>query len=70
MWFLFYQLTVPSNKLKFKTDLEKSVLVNNFEKRGWTRAGADDEWNVYWALPHIVKGKIFNPDSGIRLNEF
>ena len=63
-------MVVPSNKLKFKTDLEKSVLVNNFEKRGWTRAGTDDEWQIYWALPHIVKGKIFNPDSGIRLNEF
>jgi len=37
-------MVVPSNKLKFKTDLEKSVLVNNFEKRGWTRAGTDDEW--------------------------
>ena len=53
-------------KLKWKTDLEKGVLVTNFERRGWTRATTEDEWNVYWALPWTVKGKIFNPDSGLR----
>ena len=26
-----------SNKMKFATDLEKSVLINNFEKRGWAQ---------------------------------
>jgi tubulin polyglutamylase TTLL1 len=62
-------MVLSSYKLKWRTDLEKSVLINNWEKRGWTRAGQDDEWNIYWALPHNVKGKIFSPDSGIRLSE-
>lgn len=26
-----------SGKVKFATDLEKSVLINNFEKRGWSQ---------------------------------
>ena len=63
-------MVMSTYKLKFRTDLEKSVLINNWEKRGWTRSNGDDDWNVYWALPHNVKGKIFNPDSGIRLSEF
>ena len=55
-------------KLKYKTDLDKAVLVQNFEKRGWTKATGDDEWNIFWALPWTVK-QIFNPDSGHRLGE-
>jgi hypothetical protein len=35
-------------KLAYCTDTEKSVVVNNFEKRGWYPVGADDEWNFYW----------------------
>jgi hypothetical protein len=26
-------------KLKWKTDLEKSVVTSNFDKRGWQRVG-------------------------------
>jgi tubulin polyglutamylase TTLL1 len=59
-----------TTKLKFRTDLEKGVLVTNFERRGWTRAGSEEDWYVYWALPWTVKGRIFNPDSGFRLNDF
>jgi len=41
--------------LKFRTDLEKAVIVQNFERRGWQRSGDGEEWNVYWALPYTVK---------------
>ena len=27
-----------SERIKFATDMEKSVLMNNFEKRGWVQA--------------------------------
>lgn len=55
-------------KLKWKTDLDKATLTGNWEKRGWVR-GSDDDWNIYWALPHSVKAKIFNPDTGQRLGD-
>lgn len=35
-------------KVAFCTDLDKSVLITNFEKRGWTHVGPDDDWNFYW----------------------
>lgn len=55
-------------KLKYKSDLDKAVLWQNFEKRGWQKTN-DDDWNIYWALPWSVK-MIFNPDTGYRLNEY
>ena len=47
--------TRPQIKLKYKTDLDKAVLVQNFEKRGWQKAQGDEDWNVFWALPWSVK---------------
>ena len=35
-------------RLKYACDLDKSVLVNNFEKRGWVPVGPEDDWNFYW----------------------
>ena len=57
----------PQHKLKYKTDLDKATLVQNFEKRGWQKTQGDDDWNVYWALPWTVKN-IFS-DTGHRLGE-
>ena len=54
-------------RLRFRVDREKSVLINNFERRGWSRAYEDD-WNIYWASPHTVK-MIFNPENNIRLHD-
>ena len=42
--------------------------MSNFERRRWVRATGDEDWNVYWASVHTVKG-IFNPDHGYRLND-
>lgn len=54
--------------MKYKTDLEKATLVQNFEKRGWQRAQGEEDWNIFWALPWTVK-QIFNHGSGYRLGE-
>ena len=29
------------NKLKWKTDFDKAVLIQNFEKRGWIKANGE-----------------------------
>jgi tubulin polyglutamylase TTLL1 len=61
-----------SLKLKWKTDLEKSVVTSNFERRGWQRSMDDDnigsDWNMYWASVGTVRA-IFSTDSGIRLTD-
>ena len=35
-------------RISYCSDMEKSVLSNNFEKRGWLQVNPDDEWNFYW----------------------
>ena len=37
-----------AGKVKWVTDIEKSVLINNFEKRGWVQATENEDWNFYW----------------------
>jgi hypothetical protein len=53
---------------RFRSDLEKHVLLSNFARRGLRRATEDNDWNVYWASPHSTKA-VFAPESGIRLND-
>ena len=36
------------SRVKFATDFDKSVLLNNFENRGWIQVGVEDDWNFYW----------------------
>lgn len=48
-------------KFKWKTDLDCSTINQNGEKRGWTKASGEDDWNLYWALPHNAKQRCFNP---------
>lgn len=56
-------------RIKWKTDLEKSVVTVNFDRRGWQRAAeGDNDWNIYWASVGTVK-QIFNPELGYRLND-
>ena len=59
---------MASLKLKWKSDFDKQVIIQNFEKRGWIRCVGDDDWNVYWANVWTVK-QIFNPETGHRLGE-
>ncbi|XP_039281000.1 LOW QUALITY PROTEIN: probable tubulin polyglutamylase TTLL1 [Nilaparvata lugens] len=54
--------------VSYCTDLDKSVLITNFEKRGWQHVGPDDDWNFYWAGIHTCRN-LFSVDSGYRMNE-
>lgn len=55
-------------KICFCTDMDKSVLLNNFEKRGWAQVTADDDWNFYWAGTQTCRN-IFSVDSGYRMHD-
>jgi len=39
---------IMAGKVKWVTDIEKSVLINNFEKREWLQVTENDDWNFYW----------------------
>lgn len=39
---------IMAGKVKWATDIEKSVLINNFEKRGWVQVAETEGWNFYW----------------------
>lgn len=55
-------------KICFCTDMDKSVLINNFEKRGWAQVTADDDWNFYWSGTQTCRN-IFSVDSGYRMHD-
>lgn len=55
-------------KICFCSDMDKSVLLNNFEKRGWIQVTADDDWNFYWAGTQTCRN-IFSVDSGYRMHD-
>jgi tubulin polyglutamylase TTLL1 len=59
-------MAASGGRVKFCTDMEKSVLVENFEKRGWIRVDQDDEWNFYWSSVHSTRN-IFSMETGYRL---
>jgi hypothetical protein len=39
-----------NTRLKYCCDLDKTVLGQNFEKRGWIGVNNDDDWNFYWFI--------------------
>ncbi|XP_064602248.1 polyglutamylase complex subunit TTLL1-like isoform X2 [Liolophura sinensis] len=55
-------------RLRYATDQDKSVLLNNFEARGWIQVNSDDDWNFYWANVQNVK-TVFSVESGYRLGD-
>uniref|UniRef100_A0A1I8H9H2 Polyglutamylase complex subunit TTLL1 n=1 Tax=Macrostomum lignano TaxID=282301 RepID=A0A1I8H9H2_9PLAT len=56
------------SKVKYACDFDKSVLINNFENRGWQCVAPDEEWNFYWATVHNVRN-IFSVENGYRLSD-
>lgn len=44
-----------AGKVKWVTDIEKSVLINNFEKRDWVQVSENEDWNFYWYFPPFTK---------------
>uniref|UniRef100_A0A8C7DAT7 Tubulin tyrosine ligase-like family, member 1 n=2 Tax=Salmoninae TaxID=504568 RepID=A0A8C7DAT7_ONCKI len=57
-----------ANKVKWVTDIEKSVLINNFEKRGWTQVTESEDWNFYWMSVQTIRN-VFSVDTGYRLSD-
>ncbi|XP_068761499.1 polyglutamylase complex subunit TTLL1-like isoform X1 [Montipora capricornis] len=59
---------MSGGRVKYVCDQDKSVLVNNFEKRGWIPCTEDEDWNFYWASVQTVRA-IFNVETGYRLGD-
>lgn len=55
-------------RVTYCTDLEKSVITNSFERRGWFQVGPEDEWNFYWSFTQNCRN-IFSIESGYRMND-
>lgn len=55
-------------RVTFCTDLDKSVVITNCEKRGWIQVGPEDDWNVYWAGTLSCRS-LFSVDSGYRMHD-
>ncbi|KDR22678.1 hypothetical protein L798_12812, partial [Zootermopsis nevadensis] len=55
-------------RVTYCTDLDKSVLISNFEKRGWSQVGPENDWNLYWAGTHTCR-TLFSVDSGYRMTD-
>lgn len=55
--------------IKWKTDLQKSVIIENMKERKWEQAEDDEEdWNFYWISVRFVKN-FFHPRYGKRLTD-
>lgn len=68
---MYGRVNMPTNercRVNFCTDMEKSVLMSNFERRGWNQVGPDDEWNYYWASTQTCRN-LFSVESGYRMND-
>ncbi|XP_065780206.1 polyglutamylase complex subunit TTLL1 isoform X2 [Muntiacus reevesi] len=57
-----------AGKVKWVTDIEKSVLINNFEKRGWVQVSESEDWNFYWMSVQTIRN-VFSVETGYRLSD-
>lgn len=48
VYFFFNTGLKKMSRVSYVTDFEKSVLVSNFEKRGWNHVNPEDDWHFYW----------------------
>ena len=63
--------TAPKAPLvRWVTDVEKSVITGNCDKRpGWTKGSIDnDDWNFYWTTVFTTRA-IFSLETGYRLTD-
>ena len=58
-----------TTRVAYCVDIDKSVIIGNFEKRGWVSVGPDDDWQFYWASTQTCRN-LFAVDSGYRMNDF
>ena len=57
-------------KLRWKTDLNKPVITENYNERGWIECDEDDEdWNIYWASVGTIRN-IFSGKNFFKLNDY
>ena len=56
-------------RVAYCVDIDKSVIIGNFEKRGWVSVSPDDDWQFYWASTQTCRS-LFAVDSGYRMNDF
>ncbi|NXQ98326.1 TTLL1 polyglutamylase, partial [Sagittarius serpentarius] len=59
---------IMAAKVKWVTDIEKSVLINNFEKRGWIQVAENEDWNFYWMSVQTIRN-VFSVETGYRLSD-
>ncbi|XP_015449057.2 probable tubulin polyglutamylase TTLL1 isoform X5 [Pteropus alecto] len=59
---------IMAGKVKWVTDIEKSVLINNFEKRGWVQVAENEDWNFYWMSVQTIRN-VFSVETGYRLSD-
>ncbi|ERE86518.1 putative tubulin polyglutamylase TTLL1-like protein [Cricetulus griseus] len=59
---------VMAGRVKWVTDIEKSVLINNFEKRGWIQVTENEDWNFYWMSVQTIRN-VFSVETGYRLSD-
>lgn len=52
--------------LRWRSDLNKAVINSNFEARGWTAAGSEDGWDIWWASVGSIE-QLFGPNSLVKL---
>ncbi|XP_072915419.1 polyglutamylase complex subunit TTLL1-like isoform X2 [Hemitrygon akajei] len=57
-----------AGKLKWVSDIDKSVLVNNFQKRGWIQVSENENWNFYWMNVQTIRN-VFSVENGYRLSD-
>jgi tubulin polyglutamylase TTLL1 len=55
-------------KLRWKTDLNKPVITENYIERGWVETNDEDDWNIYWACVNTVRS-LFNAKTFTKLND-
>jgi hypothetical protein len=42
------------------TDLDKTVLTQNFDKRNWISVSSDEDWNFFWFVIDLPISKSIN----------
>jgi len=60
----YWDMVVSNERIVYRTDFDKYVLISNFERLGWIRA-TDEEFDIYWASVHNVR-PLFNPDNALK----
>lgn len=60
----YWEMVVSNERIVYRTDFDKYVLISNFERLGWIRS-TDEEFDIYWASVHNVR-PLFNPENALK----